>query len=253
MKEEKDRWLYYTNPEFIDSNQRWEFYQKDQDDNIVETFESESETDLRIKHQELVMGHIVASMKKGEEETESKLLELNKDKKKEEETEVVKHTINPNQKLRGQTSRFLTLECSNKIMEMKLNGETNITIANKISIEYNISKRVVETYITKVYEKIREISKESIDGVLQSHMSSYEELYKWFNENGYSREGMKALERKERLLGLYEAEGQVDGLIEGLKISELDYRSELLNELELSRLQELMIKTMRIVKRDKDI
>lgn len=88
------------------------------------------------------------------------------------------------------------------IIEGKVKGDSYWEIAKMISDKYNLSLATVAPYYTDTLVFIREKAKGLVDETIQEHSNRYEALYKWFNENGYSKWALKALEKREKLLGI---------------------------------------------------
>ena len=79
-------------------------------------------------------------------------------------------------------------------------------------------------------------------------MDRYEQLYKWFKENGYDRLAIKALQQREKLLGVNEEENSNLLILSHLGHNELGGKKYDYNQLidnERDRLISLIKKTLK--------
>lgn len=91
----------------------------------------------------------------------------------------------------------------NKIIELRVQGESMNKIYGIIVDEYNLSKPTVGVYVQEALELIKARSTEFASSLVASHTERYEEAYKWFRENDLDRLAMRALFLKEKLHGLH--------------------------------------------------
>src|ERR1035437_2476194 len=107
----------------------------------------------------------------------------------------------------------------------------------------------VGLYYSKALELIREKGKGIINQTLKTHFERYEELYQWFKDNGYSKIALKALERKERLVGLHDGEMvMVEEAVVGLGT----FSWVRLSSVERERVMALVKKVVKVVKTEKN-
>lgn len=240
-----NKYVSWTNPEFIESNNRWEFYKQDQDNQILEIIHSEEEEEIIALHKEKVMSHIMASLKQEEVETTKKDIKEGK----------VKNSIgllqDPNKQRRKKedSSVYIHQEIKLTIMRMKLEGKPFEEILKEVKKEYKLENITIGSYTQEVLEEIRERSRGIVNSTITDHLSKYEELFEWFRSNGYDKNALKSLERKELLLGLRNDE-VVDSqlfMLVGFNGYEsgIMYNLEQLNEKEKNRLKVLIEKTLR--------
>jgi len=191
-KSTEEKYVYWTSPSYVKENQRWEFYQKDERGQTQEIFFSESEEEIKDIHKQKVSQHIIAAMHNENKPKESNI-------KKSLKNKVQSADIK-------QSSSYIHEEALYEMMQMKIEGESTNVIFKTIKHKYNYSTIQIGTLYTKTLDFIKEKIKDLIEDTIQVHTERYEELYKWFNENGYSRWAIKVLERKEKMLGLSEEE-----------------------------------------------
>ena len=238
-EEKPGNWLEWTKPEYIEENQRWEFYKK-QENIIIEIYHSESEEEILEKHKEIVMSHITAELK-----SQNQTAPYNNKEIKPEDKKINK---------RGDTSSYIHESAKFRILDLKLKGESYPNIIDTIQKEYNLNHMTIGLYFTDVLKDIRERSKGIIQETLQLHLERYEELFKWFRENNYSKTALKVLERKERLMGLHGTENIEGGLLNILTDNKgslkTRYEWSLLSEIEYKRLLALVKRT--VIKLEKE-
>lgn len=249
----EDNWLEWTTPEWVEKNNQWEFYKK-QEGQIIEVYHSQDEEEIRKLQSSKVMQHIMAAMETPKTEEEKKRSRHPIQYKLSEETK--QSLDNPvtgrgSQRV-GDSSIFLHLDAKRRLLEMKLQGYTLQEITITVCREYNLKHITVGLYLSEVIKEIRERSKGITEETLRTHLDRYEQIFKWFRENGYAKMALKALERKERLVGLHDSES-VDKQILST-ISEKNGGSMLLydwgrlTDIEMKRLLTLVKRTVIILK-----
>lgn len=234
------KWLEFTLPVYVEKNGRWEFYQKRGED-ILEIYHSESEEEIKQMHTSKMMSHIMAAVKEENkrEENKSKPLALEKGQ-----------NISSTFKKKKDTSAYIHSEVMYEIMRQKLEGISYHTILSNIKTVYDLSYMTVGLYYSRVLEDIRLKSKNIVLQTIQEHMERYEELYNWFNENGYSKLAIKALDRKERLMGLHDGEKVENGVLNilGSKANATaKYNWDKLSKEEKTRMMLLIKRIVRVV------
>jgi hypothetical protein len=245
-------WLEWTDPIWVEENNQWEFYKK-QEGQILEIYHSQDEEEIRERHRSKVMEHIMAAMdtpKVKEEEGRSR--HPVKHKLSEETKESInKPTTGRGSQKTGDSSTFLHLDAKHRLLTMKLQGYPQPEILMTVAREYNLKSITVGLYLTEVIRDIRERSKGIVEETLRTHLDRYESIFKWFRENGYSKWALKALERKERLIGLHDSEKVDRGLLEEINksmLNKLGYDWSRLPEEDYKRLLTLVKRTLIILK-----
>lgn len=244
-EENKNNWLEFTNPLYSEDNKRWEF-NKIQEGQILEIYYADNEEEIKEIHKEKVSSHIMAAMHN--ENEVKKPYHYLKIKPKEETKEKIKNINKRN--TRADSTEFLANSARNMIMSMRLKGEQRHTIINTVSKEFKLKVITVALYFTEVLKDIHERGQYAVEETLINHLQRYEELYLWFNENGYSRLALKTLERKERLMGMHDGEN-VNSLIYGMIDSEFTLNKYNLSKItndDFTRLTALIKKTIKIIK-----
>ena len=237
----QENYITWTTPAFVPDNNRWEYYKQDQDGQTLEIYHNESEEVILEEHKEKVMSHILAAIK--EENKEIKTTQDIKHQFKNKKETVIKG---------GEKTvvQFAKQEVLITIMRMKLDGSPTSEIITEVREQNpSLSLMTIGLYFSEVLTDIRERSKASIDKTIQDHLERYEWLFKWFRENGYSRAALKALERKEKLMGLHDNETVEVGLNDllGKSLGVIKYKWGQLSESESYRLNELVRKTIIIL------
>ena len=139
---------------------------------------------------------------------------------------------------------------------MKLAGFPQSEILITVAREYNLKSITVGFYLTDVIREIRERSKGLVEETLRTHLDRYEEIFKWFRENGYAKMALRALERKEKLVGLHDNEKVGESIL--LSPNQLGqgqsrtYDWSQLSDAEYKRLMSLARKTVIIMKYDEE-
>lgn len=244
-EENKERWLEWTTPIWVEENQRWEFYQK-QEGVTLEIFHSLDELEIHDLHKEKIMTHIMAETSRinrvegNYKEIPTGINVINKT-----------HARNPKEgKQKADTSQFIHQELMLTMMKMKLEGESIETIESFAVEEYGVTRMTAGLYYTRVLENIREMARATIVDTLKVHLERYEVLFKWFKEEGYGRWALKVLERKEKLFGLHGMEelnmNLLDTFVEGKGQSSYNWNNLTLEE--RARLNELVKTTLRVLK-----
>lgn len=91
-----------------------------------------------------------------------------------------------------------------QVLDMKLKGDSSITIRNFISEQYpNFSEVDIESVIASVNFEITKLSQDSVFDIVSKHISRYEEIYNWFRRRKLNSYAKTALEYKEKLMGLH--------------------------------------------------
>lgn len=256
-KEEGTDFIKWTNPVFKPENSRWEFYRQDQDNHILEIFHSQSEEEIKEIHKSKVMSHIIAAMKgplvEGEEVIE------HKDPKEEKKLNIPTKQLNlPNaavivkeENKEQSPKKNIKADIIVSIMRLKLEGRMYHDIVNEIKKDFpNISLLSIGLYYSQALNEIRVRAADHIQSTVENHIERYEYLFKWFEDNGYSRLSVKALERKEKLVGLHGPETSQLFILNKLidkNIGVNRYDWERLSESEYCRLLELAKKCVIIL------
>ncbi len=242
--EKQDNWLEWTTPIYVEKEKRWEFYKK-QGDSILEIFHSENEEEIKELHKEKVMSHIMASLHEEEEKNKANKPLATKKGEPKSDTRIKKKD----------TSQYIHGEVMIEIMRMKLEGISYNDLLSNIKSTYGLSLMTIGLYYSRVMEEIRERSKGLIIDTIETHLQRYEELYEWFKKNGYSKIALKALERKEKLIGLHDGEKVESGVLVGLSKGLVDgkmYNWKQLSIVERERLMLLVKRAVRVVKTKKE-
>lgn len=205
--ENKDNYLEWTSPIWVEGSNQWEFYKK-QDGQIIEIFHSQDEEEIITRHKSKVMEHIMAAMQSPKTEEEKKRARHPiKSKLKEETKESLDNpTTGRGSQRVGDSSIYLHLGAKHRLLEMKLQGYPQPEILMTVAREFNLKSITVGLYLSEVIKEIRERSRGIVEETLRSHLDRYELMFKWFRENGYAKMALKALERKEKLVGLHDNE-----------------------------------------------
>jgi len=143
----------------------------------------------------------------------------------------------------------------NDIRELMLEGKSTSYIVAVMNNEYGISRKAVEKDITIIYKRLRsELDTESKELMLK-HIARYEQIYSFYMDKGTEEEpnmyfnpelAMKALEKKERLLGFLNKQNETivnnyqqnnyqqniinDEVLNMLKSNDVDGLKNMLNE-----------------------
>lgn len=135
-----------------------------------------------------------------------------------------------------------------RIIELRVRGEVREEIVNIICREYNISSPAAIHHVTQALEEIKKRASEISEMILSQHIDRYDKLYKWFNENGFTKHALKALQYRERLIGLHSENKEIE--FNNIYIGE----SQVESSLDLNRLssQEKRL-TMALIKKCKVI
>jgi hypothetical protein len=239
-----EKYIVWSTPSFVEENNRWEFYKKDNEDLILEIYHSESEEEIIEQHKEKVMSHIMAAMKPEKEEgRERHPVTYNLSKE-------VKDNLNsgPRKQIKD-TSIYLHNSAKFRILEMKLQGDSYSQIIKTVMTEFDLKMITVGLYVSDVMDDIKRMSRDIMVETLQSHIERYEEIFKWFRDNGYDRMALKVMERKEKLMGLH-GEAKFEGTVFSSLNSGGDgkrYDWDLVSDKEKKRMMDLIKKTIIII------
>lgn len=250
--ENKEKWLEWTEPIWVEENNQWEFYKK-QEGQVIEIIHSQDEEEIKEKHKSKVMEHIMAAMQtpKTEEEEKRSRHPIKYNLTEETKQSLDKPTTGRGSQKPADSSIYLHLGAKHRLLEMKLQGYPQPEILMTVAREFNLKSITVGLYLSEVIKEIREKSKGIVNETLRSHLERYEEMFKWFRENGYAKMALKALERKEKLVGLHDNEKVDKTVLASLeqighgKVGRYDW--SLLSESEYRRLMTLVKRTIIIL------
>lgn len=249
----KDNYLEWTSPIWVEESNQWEFYKK-QDGQIIEIFHSQDEEEITARHKSKVMEHIMAAMQtpKTEEEKKRARHPVKYNLKEETKESLDNPTTGRGSQRIGDSSIYLHLEAKRRLLEMKLQGYPEGEILMTVAREFNLKSITTGFYLSEVIKEIRERSRGIVEETLRSHLGRYELMFKWFRENGYAKMALKALERKEKLVGLHDNEKVDKTVLASLEQmgqgNTARYDWALLTEEEYKRLMTLVKRTVIILK-----
>ena len=244
-KQEQDGWITWSNPEYIEENKRWEYHKKDETGNILESFSNESEEEIIKEHAERVSQHIIQTLQqenpKQQQTTTNKKKKETKSKNNKEEYPVIISNVT-------KSSAQIDEEIHIDMFNMKIKGYSYWDIVKETQKKYQITLN----YAAHTYQRLLDFIKEKAIGLIEEtiseHSDRYEELYRWFKENGYDRFAIKALQSREKLLGVNEEENSnllILSHLGGNDINGKKYIFEQLTENERVRLISLIKKTIK--------
>jgi hypothetical protein len=236
-KQDQEGWITWSNPELNQETNTWEYHKKDETGNILESFSNESEEEIIKEHAERVSNHIINTLQQENPQLPNKQPLIKR--KKERENKVLSIS---------KTSVEIEEEVQYEMFQLKIKGYSYWDIIKDTSNKYNLTLSSVSLYYQKLLNFIKEKSGGLIEETITEHSDRYEQLYKWFKENGYDRIAIKALQAREKLLGVNEDENSnlliLNHLSEkGLGFKKYDY--EQLSENERNRLIGLIKKTLK--------
>jgi len=179
-----------------------------------------------------------------EEEEKQRLLEEGlidvqppKRTRKKRENEKKKGSSSLNSRIKAEAEKALA-----ETIERKLAGEDSPTIMEFLCTEYGYSYGSADRLIHQAFNIIRARALNILEETVDLHLSRYEQLYKWFRENGYIKYAEKALRSREKIMGLGDN-------VYHIKIEQEEsrkkYRPDLLTEQERKRMEELTSKIIR--------
>lgn len=157
----------------------------------------------------------------------------------------------------SRNDRSLNTTIRSRIIELRIKGESRSDIQKIIEREYNIKEKyVVNSQITTALDEIKKRSSEISELILAQHLERYDQLYKWFSENGFVKHAQKAMQYRERLIGLHSQQKEIEfnniylGQEEGQIANDLDK----LDSGEVQKLRSLILKCQvrEIIIKDKE-
>ena len=236
-KQEQDSWITWSNPELNQETNMWEYHKRDETNNILETYQNESEEEIIKEHAERVSQHIIQTLQQENPQLPNKQPLIKR--KKERENKVLSIS---------KTSVEIEEEMQYEMFQMKIKGYSYWDIIKDTSNKYNLTLSSVSLYYQQLLNFIKEKAVGLIEETITEHSDRYEQLYKWFKENGYDRIAIKALQAREKLLGVNEEENSNLLILSHLGHNELGgkkYNYEQLTENERVRLIGLIKKTIK--------
>jgi hypothetical protein len=252
-QQKEANWLEWTTPIWVEESNQWEFYKK-QDGQIIEIFYSQDEEEITTRHKSKVMEHIMAAMQtpKTEEEKKRSRHPVKYNLKEETKKSLDNPTTGRGSQRVGDSSIYLHLGAKHRLLEMKLQGYPQPEILMTVAREFNLKSITVGLYLSEVIKEIRERSRGIVEETLRTHLDRYELMFKWFRGNGYAKMALKALERKEKLVGLHDNEKVDKTVLASLEQTGHGksglYDWSLLTEDEYKRLMTLVKRTVIILK-----
>ena len=106
-------------------------------------------------------------------------------------------------------SKLKIIERRNEIISRILSGEKNKDIITWICTKYKSKYNYAEKLVLLAKESLNEYRSDHVDQMLTLHLLRYEELFKLSNEAGMSSISIKALQGKEKIIGLHKDEAYV--------------------------------------------
>lgn len=247
---EEDLFMEFTSPVYVQENAQWEFYQKIEGD-IVHIYHSQLEEEIKEMHSSKMMEHISASLdiqKKKENKPKTLPIKINLSeevRKKVESNDSQKH-IGLGHGTAEELTKFV-------IMDLKLSGHTYNEIISLVSSKFGMSAMGIALLFNEALEEIRKQAKEILKDTIISHSDRYENIYRWFIENGYDKLALKVLERRERIHALHGEE--VNQMISSFvstngEKDQHKYDFNRLNDNELDELGSLVKSTVLVISKE---
>lgn len=93
-----------------------------------------------------------------------------------------------------------------KYSQLILKGDGLSTLTEELEKEFGFNQNQCAAFLSNVRDVIAEVTAESNEQVVQTHIEIYEDIFRRFDRLGHAKGKMKVLEQKEKLLKLYEDE-----------------------------------------------
>ena len=143
-------------------------------------------------------------------------------------------------------SKLKVIERRNIILERVLKGERNKDIIDWICSTYSAKYNYAEKLVLQAKESLNEYRSDHVDQMLTLHLQRYEELFKLSNDIGMNNIAIKALQGKEKIIGLHKDEAYVkvnNEYIDATIVTPYDFKK--LSKQENDRLDTLINKMQR--------
>lgn len=101
-------------------------------------------------------------------------------------------------------------EIINRILKMKLEGITYNIILDTIKEEFKCSRIAAAFYYQKTIDVMKDLSLELSQQTLHLHLQRYEDLYNWFQKNNFTKLAIKAMNQREKLIGLHNESVEIE-------------------------------------------
>lgn len=143
-------------------------------------------------------------------------------------------------------SKLKLIERRNEIVSRILSGEKNKDIIKWICAKYKSKYNYAEKLVLQGKESLNEYRSDHVDQMLTLHLLRYEELFKLSSEAGMASISIKALQGKEKIIGLHKDEAYVKVSNEFIDATAVTpYNFDSLSKKENDRLDALIEKMQR--------